>query len=212
VLLLKISTAIIGIVLIAGCLWLLKKPHLKWFLKLLQPSVIIGVTLTLTIGVLFFDIQTHISGLFSFAFSKDITFSGRTWFWEDGISKLAQYDQIHRLWGYGFHNISVWTSWTWIDFTSEAHNQLLQMLHDVGIIGTVMLYIIWFLQMHAIKKCNNKDIRNIIACTCFTFLIMCITEIYCYYPAFFVVFSIAARSEDIVENLNLHQFNWRNKT
>lgn len=209
VLVLKISTAAIGMALIAVCWWLLKKPHLKWFLKLLQPSVIIGVTLALTIGFLFFDIQTHFSDILSLAFGKDLTLSGRVEFWEDGISKLALYDKNHHLWGYGFSNISIWVGWKWIDVRSEAHDQLLQMLHDTGIIGVVMLYVTWFLQMHAMKKCSNEDVRNIIASTCFAYFIMCITEIYCYHSYFYIVLAIAARSGDIVKNLNLHHFKWR---
>jgi len=206
---LKISTAIVGIALIAVCWRLLKKPHLKWFLKLLQPSVIIGVTLALNIGVLIFNIQTHFSELLSFVFAKDATFSGRVEFWEDAISKLALYDNNHYLWGYGFKNIRIWVGWKWIDIQSEAHNQLLQMIHDTGIVGTVILYVTWFLQMHGMKTCSNQDVRNIIASTCFAYFIMCITEIYCYYSYFFIVLAMAARSEDIVKNLSLYRFRWR---
>lgn len=212
VLILKISTAVIGMALIAGCWWLLKKPHLKWFLKLLQSSAIISVTLVLTVGVLFFDIQTRFSDIFSFAFSKDITFSGRVELWENGITKLALYDGIHHLWGYGFSNIPLWTGWKYFDITTEAHNQLLQMLHDTGLIGTIILYVTWFLQMHEMKKCSNQDVRNIIASTCFACFIMCITEIFCYHSYFYIVLAIAARSGDIVKNLNLHQFKWRKET
>lgn len=53
IILLKISTAVIGIAIIAMFIWAAKKPHLKRLLKLLQPSVIIGVSVALTIGILF---------------------------------------------------------------------------------------------------------------------------------------------------------------
>ena len=210
VLILRISTAVVGIALIVFGWWLLRKPHLKWFLKLLQPSIIIAVTLAITIGVLFFDLQTHFSDFFSLVFAKDTTLSGRTWFWADAISKLAMYDNVHHLWGYGFHNVSVWVGWTYIEFYSEAHNQLLQMLHDTGIIGTVLTYVVWYLQLHSMENCLNEKVKNIMACTCFIYLILCIVEIYYYHSYFFIVFAMAARSEEIVNNLNLHQFKWSN--
>lgn len=201
---LKISTGLLGVIMIALCLWLLRRKGLKCFFKLLQPSIIIVSILLLTIGVVFFGIQKHFASLFGFLFSKEISFSGRTWFWPYGIDMLNKYDEVHRLWGYGFYNIRLWCSWKWIDVTSEAHNQLLQMLHDTGIIGTVMLYACWFLQLRGLNKCKNDIFRNTIASICFVFFIMCIVEIYCYHSYFFIVLAIAAKSKNIAENMKLH--------
>lgn len=209
---LRISTGIIGLVLIGICWWLLKKPHLKWFLKLLQPTVIIVGTLALTMGVLYFDIQTHFSTLFGVFFSKDATFSGRAELWEYGITMLTNYDLSNKLWGFGFYNIPLWCRWKYYTIITEGHNQLIQMLHDTGIIGAVMLYGVWFLQLRGFNRCKNIDIKNIIASVCFVMLIMCITEIYCYHSYYFIIFSIAARSKELVENLGLHQFKWRKET
>lgn len=205
VVLLKISTAVLGIAIIALFCWITEMPHLKRFLKLLQPTVIIGVSLALTVGVLIFDIQTRFSSLISLAFSKDITFSGRSELWEYGISMIQNDDIGHQLWGYGFSNVSLWCRWQWYDIVTEGHNQLLQMIHDTGIIGTIILYFVWYFQLRGLNKCKDIVAKNTIASVCFAMLIMSITEIYCYHSYFFIVFAIAAKSKDIVENINLRR-------
>lgn len=209
---LRISTGIIGLVLIGICWWLLKKPHLKGSLKLLQPTIIIAGTIAITIGVLLFGIQTRFSAFFGILFSKDATFNGRAELWEYGISMLTNYDLNHKLWGFGFYNIPLWCRWQYYTIITEGHNQLLQILHDTGIVGTVMIYFVWLLQLRGINKCKNIDIRNIIAGVCFVMLIMGITEIYCYHAYYFIIFSIAAKSKELVRNLDLHQVIGRKET
>ena len=200
IILLKISTAVIGIAIIAMFTWAAKKPHLKRLLKLLQPSVIIGASVALTIGILFFDIQTRFSSLIGLAFSKDITFSGRSELWEYGISMIQNDDVNHQLWGYGFYNVSLWVKWQWYTIITEAHDQLLQMVHDTGIIGTILMYLTFHFQLRGLNKCKNILARNLIAAVCFAMMIMCITEIYSYHSYFYIIFAIAARSKNIIEN------------
>ena len=200
IILLKISTAVIGIAIIAMFTWVAKKPRLKRLLKLLQPSVIIGVSVALTIGILFFDIQTRFSSLIGLAFSKDITFSGRSELWKYGISMIQNDDVNHQLWGYGFYNVSLWVKWQWYTIITESHDQLLQMVHDTGIIGTILMYLTFHFQLRGLNKCKNILARNLIAAVCFAMMIMCITEIYSYHSYFYIIFAIAARSKNIIEN------------
>ena len=151
-------------------------------------------------GILFFDIQTRFSSLIGLAFSKDITFSGRSELWEYGISMIQNDNVNHQLWGYGFYNVSLWVKWQWYTIITEAHDQLLQMVHDTGIIGTVLMYLTFHFQLRGLNKCKNILARNLIAAVCFAMMIMCITEIYSYHSYFYIIFAIAARSKNIIEN------------
>lgn len=202
---LKNSTAIIGLLLIWLCYTVQQKRKFKWLLKILKPHFIVAVTAALSIGVVFFGIQTNFSTLWSMAFGKDITFSGRTGIWAAGMDAMINYDQAHRLWGFGFSNVSLWCKMVWWNITTEGHNQIFQMLHDTGYIGTIIMYVVWFLQLRNTNKCEDNYIKYITVSTCFAMLIMCITEIYCYHSYYYILFAIAARSTDIARKLEISQ-------
>ena len=89
---------------------------------------------------------------------------------------MIQNDDVnHQLWGYGFHNVSLWVKWQWLTIITEGHNQLLQMLHDTGIIGTILMYLTFYFQLRGLNKSKNVLTRNLIAAVCFAMMIMCIT-------------------------------------
>ena len=80
----------------------------------------------------------------------------------------------------------------------QAHNQLLQSLYETGIFGSILFYWLFY---KSLKKLNQESIEKkykiITGSVLFAFIIMMITEIYGYYPPFYISLLIAYYGDNI---------------
>ena len=88
----------------------------------------------------------------------------------------------------------------WANITWQAHNQILQLLYEVGIVGTVLFFHICLKVLGNLKNNDiflNKKCFAWIGATFFSFLIMMTTEIYSYYLPFYVLIVLCLYSKEI---------------
>ena len=139
------------------------------------------ISLGIVILIVFFRIQNVFSFLIVDVLHKSLTLTNRIYIWDNAFIFIKK---GNLLFGNGYVNdgnfipygVRVW----------QAHNQLLQLLYEVGIIGTLAFYYSIFQSFEKIKrKIDKNDI--LIVSVLFAFLIMMTTEIYSYYIAFYVV-------------------------
>ena len=80
----------------------------------------------------------------------------------------------------------------------QAHNQILQILYEAGLVGSILFYYMWISLMGKLNYNQNKnECIYIIASTTFAFSIMMTTEIYYYYIPFYVLWLVSYYSKDI---------------
>ena len=135
--------------------------------------------------IVFFNVQLLFSSFFTDVLHKDITFSARTYIWQNAKELLINENLFSLLFGGGVaeHNEVVYYSGDYW----QPHNQLLVCLFNSGIFGT--LYFLYFLNL-LLKQRKGKQINtfyknNIIVC--FTEMLLTVTEVYfdtavCYVP------------------------------
>lgn len=174
----KISTAIIGV----GIMFLSYA-----FLKILvykkkknDFSLLLILSLIVTALVVFFDIQNMFSFFIEEVLGKNVTLTGRTIIWDGAIENIKRGNFII---GNGYVNDGNFIAYR--NKIVQAHNQLLQLTYESGIIGALPFFC---LMIFCLKSKNKETTKSdVIGAACiFSFLIMMITEIYAYYIAFFV--------------------------
>lgn len=178
----NIGTAYVGIIIALLSYIILNGIFLKKKNTKFGRYIVLG-SLIATILIVFFRIQDIFSVIIVNLLHKDLTLTERTLIWDRTIPIIKS---SHYILGNGYSNdgnFVLFGNGLW-----QAHNQLLQLLYEVGFIGTFAFYN-YILASFSITKKNTKYMNLIIAFAV-AILIMMITEIYSYYLPTFVIFII----------------------
>lgn len=183
-----IATAIIGITIMSITYMILAKSKIKIDYKML---LIIGIIINCL--VVFCRIQNIFSNIIENVLNKSITLTGRTEIWDLSYEYIFNKNIIF---GNGYPengNFVFWRVQLW-----QAHNQILQILYEAGLVGSILFYYMWISLMGKLNYNQNKnECIYIIASTTFAFSIMMTTEIYYYYIPFYVLWLVSYYSKDI---------------
>lgn len=178
-----IATAIIGLCVISIILVL---QNTKFIRKVLDIRMLLYFSLLLNFLVVYGNI-TELFGWFIQGFlHKSVTLSSRTMIWE-GAKKIINKSP---LFGYGMSENG---NFVWFGFSSsemgywQAHNMWLQLLHDGGLITTLIFCKLITASQCRMAKYKETFTFGIVTSTMLTFFIMMITEIYSYTPYFFLL-------------------------
>lgn len=187
----RIATAIIGLIIFI-LVYIFFKKKIKINYKL-----IFAVSLIITALIVFFRIQDIFSYVIVDLLHKDLTLTGRTSIWDKSYTYI--FDKFV-LFGHGMKidgNFVFWRVQLW-----QAHNQLLQILYEGGILGTILFYEIFFMSLTKLNHTNqiNEKIKKSIGAMFFSFGIMMITEIYGYYLPTYILIILAYYSNKIIIN------------
>lgn len=173
----KISTAIIGcIVLILTYLIIIK-------IKKFNFKILLYVAILLNMLIIVFRVQNAFAFFIEDILGKSTDLTYRTVIWDYSYKYI--FDKECLL-GHGYPdngNFIFWADRMW-----QAHNQILQLLYEIGIFGTILFFNICY----KVQKNSNfiylKDKRILIfVLSLFSFYIMMITEIYGYYLPFYAL-------------------------
>lgn len=179
----KVSTGIMGLLIFLG-LWLAFKSHTV--LSIVKKVDFFVVALVIY-GVVILRIQERLNSLFELLFHKGADMSYRTEIWDAAILTINK-SPMKFLLGNGSSSGGEWTlfgSAYW-----QAHDQFLQVVLDAGIIGLVIFAVLlWsvYRQVHAIRP---DSVANLLLALLISYSLIMITEIYAYYPAFYLILSM----------------------
>lgn len=183
ILLPHISTAIVGLIVTIIFFFLFFYNEKKINFKFL-----FWIALIVNLLIVIFRIQTLFSFFIENILHKTVSLTYRTVIWDMSYPYIFD---TNFLWGHGYPingNFILWEKIYW-----QAHNQILQLLYEVGLIGTIIFFHICYMVYNKLEKNYNKQKSKIfitIALVLCAFLIMMITEIYGYYIPFYVVLII----------------------
>lgn len=178
----KISTAIVAIIIFYSLKIIFSKQKHKTLLT--YKNVLITSWCT-NFLIIFFNIQMILNWLFVKFFNKTANLTGRTEIWEIAWNTLLQKPIL----GYGVRNDG---SFVYVRGKMwQAHNQIIQLLYDGGIIGMLLFIIMLFIFGKNLKfnGDNNDKLKQIIIFGLGGFFIIMITEISSYYlPIYLLLF------------------------
>lgn len=186
----KVSTGVVGLILIPICYCIFNKFYGKR--RNVNFRFLTLIALAFTIAIVFFRVQNLFSFLIENVLQKDLTLTNRTLIWDNAFSYILKGNLFI---GNGYVNDGNFISYgirIW-----QAHNQFLQSIYETGIIGTIIFY-------GYIRECFSKVNREvtkldlILVSFLFSFLIMMITEIYAYYLPFYVIAMCCQFKNEIV--------------
>lgn len=196
-----VSTAIAGLIIVAGVYILLKIFNTNKKIQI-NSRVILTIALLICVSVTFFRVQELFAVFIEDVLNKNVTLTGRTNIWDLSY----KYIEENIFFGHGYindGNFVLYNRELW-----QAHNQFIQTLYEGGIIGLFLLVLIFY---KVVNKLENKNISvekyNISIAFFAGFVIMLISEIYLYYPMAYVLFAIMINLHYLDEDKKEYQNN-----
>ena len=184
----NVSTMYVGLG-IFGCLAAVYK--VKYFKRLVASRYFLFIVVMGIVGVVFFRIQQYFSGLFEL-FGKDTDISYRTYIWDSAISVILE-SPLSIILGHGVTELGEFA--TFAGRKWQAHNQFLQILLDGGILGLASFAACISTSIHKCIKQREKKTAYLCVAFLISYIAMMITEIYSYYPQFYLILSLLANYE-----------------
>ncbi len=185
----NVSTSYVGIAVIFLAYMFFKKIFFKKSNVAFSQIMLVG-SILLTISIVFFRIQNIFSFFIEDILNKNLTLTGRTHIWDNSFEIIKSSNYIL---GNGYlndGNFIIYGRGLW-----QAHNQLLQLIYEVGILGAYFFY--KFLGKLISKTESNSKFTILTLSFALAILIMMITEIYAYYLPTFMIFLIVYYRETI---------------
>lgn len=183
ILLPKVSTAIVGVII----LFLVQKICVR--IKNVNYRTIFLLFLIINLLVVFFRIQIYFSYIIEDLLGKSVSLTNRTMIWDASYKYIFDNNLIFGH-GYQANGNFVYIYGTYW----QSHNQILQLLYEVGFIGIGLFY---YIVLYSLKQLetddfyNKKKICSWIGAAFISFSVMMITEIYSYYIPFYVLITLA---------------------
>lgn len=163
----NISTAIVCLIFFILIHYLEKRNVIK-----LNMKKILIITIAINIAVIVFNAQTIFSGFIEKILHKNVTLTGRTYIWKSAIDILKSQNIIKLIFGNGIFNNGNFVPFG--EYYWAAHNQWLQNIFELGIIGTVIFcYVICYCDN--LKK-EKTELNKFMLCLCATVMFGTITN------------------------------------
>ena len=106
--------------------------------------------------------------------NKDITFTGRTYIWENAINWFKSYLIL----GNGIEPNSIITEKLGNVYAAHAHNLYLNIAYQTGILGVIIFSFIFIVFICRIRTLKNKKVKGMLTSTVFCILLMSQFEAY----------------------------------
>ncbi|WP_230083883.1 O-antigen ligase family protein [Companilactobacillus futsaii] len=160
----------------------------------LFPKTTFLAGLAFVILVVFYRIQNYFSFIIVDLLHKTLDFHGRIPIWDIAIDSFKS----SPVFGFGENQTGRFIKVWWSETLAPAHDMILQVLHDGGLISAMALFVIYMYAVSRLAKYNvDIEIKNILTiavlATCFAIL----TEITSYYSYFYILPAICANIEKI---------------
>lgn len=168
--------------------------------KKFKKMYIIGFSLLIiiTLNIINGNILGLFEGLFNIL-NKDITLTGRTIIWENALTVIKN----NFLFGSGYiqdGNVVNYAGGLW-----QAHNTLLQLMCECGLLGTILFFSIILKQGFPARKEKNKNLAALNTSIIFGYIITMITEILYYYPIFIFTIYLIGNYRNIINDTKEEQ-------
>ena len=163
------------------------------------------IIIILNVLIVLFQFQNYFAGLINTYLGKDVTFSGRTFLWELGITKIKE----NPLLGYGINEEMVKEELYGLE---HFHNYFVNLMYQGGILSFAIFCMMNFVAINKLTKFKNTYIARVVSSVIFVSLILSLVDTLDY-TYFFIFYLIAGNIEKLVgEKDEQERFNIDNRT
>lgn len=149
----------------------------------LNARVAFVVSALLSVGIIFFQVQTQFSSLIHELFGKDATFTGRTLIWDASIKDILKSPWI----GNGNTEVNINLDWD----VFQCHNKFLDIAFVSGLFGIVLFFVVIFIATKNLHVQQGNTIANLLTFALFGYAIIFLMESRRADPLMFLVFAVA---------------------
>lgn len=133
----------------------------------------------------------------------EIQLSGRLTIWNEVVKLIVQ----KPITGYGAYGVLIHVFWH--DFIGSvgmnyAHNEVLQLMLDGGIVLVIFFIIMLVQYLKGIESINNRFIKKVMVITLLSFLLIMIIESVTEYYYFFIFISIFAYMRNVLNEIRIN--------
>lgn len=158
------------------------------------PKITFLIGISTLIAVTFFRIQNYFKFIIVDVLHKSLDLHGRTAIWDSAMSFIKQ----KAIFGYGEEQMGRFIKVWWSPTPVPAHNMLLQVLHDGGIVSAILLFAILLYAVNRVSKVNlEMNVSNLLVVTMLAMCFSILTEISFYYVYFYILPALCANSGKI---------------
>ncbi len=193
-----VATGLLSIViLLFMCVMVSSGSKLK---KLINFRWIITAGIALNIAIVIFRIQNLFQFIIVDILQKDLTFTGRTALWNHALKLISKRFLI----GYGVATMKIEVPEMGENFSIYyGHSQLIQILIEGGIIGSLLFLGMLYICGKKIMKYQNSNMALILTSGLFVNIIIMITEVPAYYSYYFILLALGYNMKNLVHHEQL---------
>lgn len=184
----SVATGLLGINMLIIFLFLYRSKLAHVF----NIKVLAIIALALNILVVFFRVQNLFSFIIVDLLNKNLTLTGRTNIWDAAI----EYIKSSLVLGYGEVINGAFAPFGWQLW--QGHSQIIQLLHDGGLIGLFIFLLMNYFVIKELVKYKKTRYSTVLSTTLFVIFVMMISEIYGYYPYYYVLLTIGANVGKVI--------------
>lgn len=168
-------------------------------------SVWIGMfsMIMLNVGVVFYNIQNYFSFIIVDILHKSLTLHGRTPIWQSALYSM----QGHFKFGFGESTDGGFVQVLWANRPAPAHNMILQIIHDGGLVSAVLLLLCFCIAGLQLSKYRHEEVSSILSIGITVMGLAMLTEISSYYAYFYVIPVIAFNVNTIIDKKSNAELN-----
>ncbi len=155
--------------------------------KGLSAPILLLISFVLDYLIVFVRVQDLFAFFIVGVLHKDLTFTGRTPIWDFAIKSFKQ----RPIWGYGELGNGGFVNVYWANRPAPAHNTLLQILHDGGLVELIVLMLFMFGAAYLLMKKRRNMLSSIVAINLLVVGIEMISEVLHYQIYFFLPLILA---------------------
>lgn len=138
------------------------------------PALVIGALLV-DIGIVFFNIQESFGFIIETVLNRDATFTGRSLIWETSINAFLDGDFWRGLGNSLAFGYNGWGNLGWEEQKFSAHNQILTLLTNAGVIGLIIEVIFFVIILKAIVKIKENELKYAMSACFIAMIVMSIS-------------------------------------
>lgn len=170
------STLLGGLIIYSAILLASKKKQSlgSFQIKLSTPILVIGAVL-IDIGIVFFNIQESFAFIIEAVLNREATFTGRSTIWETSIEAFLKGDFWRGLGNSLAFGYNGWGNLGWEEQKFSAHNQILTILTNTGVIGLIIELLFFVIILVAILKIQDKELKYALSASYVSMIVMSIS-------------------------------------
>lgn len=170
------STLLGGLLVYSAILLSVKKTFtIRSFEIKLNAIILVIGSLVVDVGIVFFNIQEIFAFIIEGILNRELTFTGRSIIWETSIEAFLEGDFWYGLGNSLSFGYNGWGNLGWEEEKYSAHNHILTVLTNTGVIGIIIELVFFIIILRYILKIRERELKYALSSCFISMIIMSIS-------------------------------------